>query len=248
MVPIYQGGEYWQEQSRYGHIFLLKLSGSGYSRWPVSEIKMTATAHKVTKGRKFDQVLEGARVVFMKDGFEGASVDDIAKTAGVSKATLYSYFSDKRLLFAEVAKYECRRQADSALEVVTTDSDPAEALFQAGQRMIDFFTSEFGLSMFRICTAESGRFPELGERFYESGPMLVRARLVEYFQDAVAKGQLDITDYDLAADQFSELCKATIFPRLLCGVKTAITQDEIDRVLNGAVAMFMALHGVKSPD
>ena len=51
----------------------------------------------------------------MRDGFEGASVDDIAKAAGVSKATLYSYFPDKRLLFSEVAKGECNRQADGAI-------------------------------------------------------------------------------------------------------------------------------------
>ena len=70
---------------------------------------------KIRKGRKFDQVLEGARAIFMRDGFEGASVDDIAREAGVSKATLYSYFPDKRLLFMEVAKAECNRQADEAV-------------------------------------------------------------------------------------------------------------------------------------
>ncbi len=48
----------------------------------------------VKRGRKFDQVLQGAREIFMSDGFEGASVDDIARAAGVSKATLYSYFPD----------------------------------------------------------------------------------------------------------------------------------------------------------
>lgn len=205
---------------------------------------MTANADKIRKGRKFDQVLEGARVVFMKDGFEGASVDDIAKTAGVSKATLYSYFPDKRLLFAEVAKSECIRQADNALEVVTDDATPADVLHEAGQRMIDFFTSEFGLSMYRICTAESVRFPELGQRFYNSGPLLVRERLVEYFHKAVENGQLDITDFDLAADQFAELCKASFFPSLLCGVKTKFSRKETDRVLNGAVEMFMAQYGV----
>ncbi|MCF6316376.1 MAG: TetR/AcrR family transcriptional regulator [Marinosulfonomonas sp.] len=205
---------------------------------------MTATAGKTKKGRKYDQVLDGARTVFMKDGFEGASVDDIAKTAGVSKATLYSYFPDKRLLFAEVTKCECHRQADNALEVVRDDAMPAEVLYDAGQRMIEFFTSELGLSMFRICAAESGRFPELGQRFYKSGPLLVRERLVEYFREAVAKGQLEITDFDLAADQFAELCKASFFPSLLCGLKTSFTQEETDRVLNGAVEMFMARHGV----
>ena len=52
---------------------------------------MTSDQTKVRKGRKFDQVLAGARDVFMADGFEGASVDAIARAAGVSKATLYSY-------------------------------------------------------------------------------------------------------------------------------------------------------------
>ena len=69
----------------------------------------------VRRGRKFDQVLEGAREVFLRDGFEGANVDDIARAAGVSKATLYSYFPDKRLLFMEMATRQCQRQADEAL-------------------------------------------------------------------------------------------------------------------------------------
>ena len=42
------------------------------------------------KGRKFDQVINGARNIFLSQGFEGASVDVIARQAGVSKATLYS--------------------------------------------------------------------------------------------------------------------------------------------------------------
>lgn len=204
---------------------------------------MTNNKSQIKKGRKYDQVLEGARVVFMKHGFEGASVDDIAKTAAVSKATLYSYFPDKRLLFAEVAKVECIRQADNAFEMATQSTTPEEVLLDAGQRMITFFTSEFGLSMYRTCVAESGRFPEIGKHFYQSGPQLVRERLVEYFHEAVEKNQLAITDFDLAADQFAELCKASFFPCLLCGVQDSFTQDETDRVLIGAVEMFMARYG-----
>jgi AcrR family transcriptional regulator len=73
---------------------------------------MTQTAQVVRKGRKFDQVLTGARKVFMADGFEGASVDDIARAAEVSKATLYSYFPDKKLLlgdFLDIVKLEVRK-------------------------------------------------------------------------------------------------------------------------------------------
>src|SRR5210317_1385244 len=80
------------------------------------------------KGRKFDQVLEGARQVFLSDGFEGASVDDISRAAGVSKATLYSYFPDKRLLFVEVAKRQCSAQAETALGTLNTEAPVADFL------------------------------------------------------------------------------------------------------------------------
>ena len=71
-------------------------------------------ATPIKRGRKFEQVLDGARAVFLADGYEGGSVDAIAKAAGVSKATLYSYFPDKRLLFMEVARSECSMQIDEA--------------------------------------------------------------------------------------------------------------------------------------
>ena len=158
------------------------------------------------KGRKFDQVLEGARQVFLSDGFEGASVDDIAKAAGVSKATLYSYFPDKRFLFMQGAKTECARQADHAIETIDMDAPVQKVLCDIAMEMVDFITSQFGKRIFRICVGESDRFPELGREFYESGPMLIRNRLVEYFQKAVAKGELNITVFELAAEQFHELC------------------------------------------
>jgi len=120
----------------------------------------------VRKGRKFDQVLDGARAVFMADGFEGASVDDIAKQAGVSKATLYSYFPDKRLLFVEVATRECDRQSSAALEIIDMGASPREVLGQAGRHFVRFITSKFGQQIFRICVAESDRFPQIGQAFY----------------------------------------------------------------------------------
>ena len=89
---------------------------------------MNAPGHVVKQGRKWDQVLDGARTVFMRDGFEGASVDDIVREAGVSKATLYSYFPDKRLLFIEVAKLECKSQSNAALAQVDGQGDVREVL------------------------------------------------------------------------------------------------------------------------
>ncbi len=204
---------------------------------------MTAVAQQIRKGRKYDQVLEGARQVFMTDGFEGASVDEIARVATVSKATLYSYFPDKRLLFIEVASVECARQSQEAIDNIDSEAPPAEVLRQVGHHFLRFLTSTFGRQVFRICVAESDRFPEIGRKFYASGPAVMRKEMAEYFQEAEARGELQIDDYVLAADQFGELCKADIWSRLIFGVTKSVTQAEIDRVVEGAVTTFLARYG-----
>jgi AcrR family transcriptional regulator len=201
---------------------------------------MSAPAVEIKKGRKFDQVLEGARRVFMRDGFEGASVDEIAREAQVSKATLYSYFPDKRLLFSEVARLECNRQAEEAMEVIAKGATIEHVLHEAATRILRFFLSDFGQQVFRICVSESHRFPELGQRFYASGPGLVRERLSKVLRPYVEAGILRIDDMDLAANQFGELCKGDLFIRSLCGMCQEVSETDIERVVNGAVEMFLA--------
>ncbi|WP_281826481.1 TetR/AcrR family transcriptional regulator [Jannaschia rubra] len=201
-------------------------------------------ATPIKKGRKFDQVLEGARHVFMAEGFDGASVDAIARAAGVSKATLYSYFPDKRVLFIEVARSECCLQMDEAEAITAGHSAPAEVLRAAAERMLAFFLSDFGQSIFRMFVAEADRFPDLGRQFYDTGPGLLRARMVAYLRDAVTQGTLAIDDFELAADQFAELCKASLFPELVFGIRKSATEAERRRVIDGAVETFMARYGV----
>lgn len=201
------------------------------------------SAAEVKRGRKFDQVLKGARDIFMSDGYEGASVDAIARAAGVSKATLYSYFPEKQLLFLEVARAECLRQAETATATIDTTQAPCEVLRKVARQALDFITSDFGQRMFRISVAESDRFPELGRAFYESGPKMGRDRLRDYFEEAMERGELAMDDPELAADQFNELCKADIFPRLVFNVQRSFDQSEKDRIADGAVETFLARYG-----
>lgn len=204
---------------------------------------MNQQARILRTGRKFDQVLEGARDVFMADGFEGASVDDIARAAGVSKATLYSYFPDKRLLFTEVLRNECARQECGAADLVPQGCSLRAALETAAERFLDVLLTDFSRRMFRICVAEADRFPELGRMFYQSGPMMIRERLTAFFREAEARGDLRIEDFDLAADQFAELCKADLLTRMVFNVSDSFSREERQRIVQGAVETFLARYG-----
>jgi len=206
---------------------------------------MTIHAQDVRKGRKFAQVLAGARDIFLRDGFDGASVDDIARAAGVSKATLYSYFPDKRLLFLEVAKSECRRQADEAEALIDDSAPVADVLRLAAERIVAFSQSEFGQRMFRMCVAEAERFPTLGQEFYHSGPLMIRERIARYLAKAAERGELRIDDLDLAADQFAQLCKADLHDRVIFGMEACCPPRDVARVIDGAIAMFLARYGAR---
>jgi AcrR family transcriptional regulator len=200
------------------------------------------------QGRKIAVILDGARDIFLRDGYAGASVDDIARGAGVSKATLYSYFPDKRHLFSEVARHECQRQARAAEMTADLNGPPDRVLAHVGAHMLRFFLSDFGIAMFRMAVAETERFPELGRKFYDSGPAQAHASLAGYFAQAQARGEMaPIADPELAAAQFTELCKAWLLPRVLMGVHGPVTDADIDRVIRGAVTTFLARYGMPRP-
>ena len=196
------------------------------------------------KGRKYEDVLGGAREIFLRDGFEGASVDDIARAAGVSKATLYSYFSDKRELFREVTRVECERMAETTLARIDFNAPPREVFTTAAHSLTRFLLSNFSLQMFRTCVAEAARFPELGQAFYQNGPEMGRARMVVYRKLAIERGQLHDVDPDMIAEQFSELCRARLWSRAIFGVQTSFSEVEIDEVANHAVETVLARFAV----
>lgn len=196
------------------------------------------------RGPKCAQVLEGARKVFMERGYEGASVDEIARAAGTSKATLYSYFPDKRQLFEAVMQSQCSVNTSVMHEATEADVPVEKVLHRMATSFATYLFSAGAQEMFRVCIAEAGRFPELGAAFHASGPARARARLVNYFEGAAARGELDIEDPEVAADQFSSLCKSGFFLRALLGAPCP-SEEEINRNADEAVRTFLARFGVK---
>lgn len=200
----------------------------------------------VARGRKFMQVLEGARRVFLRDGFEGASVDEIAREAGVSKATLYSYFPDKRIMFMEVFRNELAREAADASALIEVDLPVEQVLPFIVQIISAHMVSEFGLRIYRVSVAEPERFPSLAQEYYDAGPTLLRQQLVRYFDRCIQRGELRIPDLELAADQLIELASVRIHDRALLLGPQSVDKEQMRMVSRSAVAMFLACYGSTS--
>ena len=81
---------------------------------------------------------------------------------------------------------------------------------------------------------------------FRAGPARARGQLVALLDDAVARGELEIEDTGLAADQFAALAKARVFLATLLGETIAADDPELDRVADEAVATFLARYAAKS--
>lgn len=167
--------------------------------------------------RKLKQILDGARAVFREQGFAGASVDDIARRAGISKATMYRYFPDKAAIYWEVMRGDCMLQAE-LIETTSEGMPLRDKLLKHARHHLDLLLSPFMQDIFRAAVAECGRMPEFGRRFLESGPHKRRRMLAPILAEAARRGELAIDDADFAACQFFALAAAEIhFNSLFAG-------------------------------
>lgn len=194
---------------------------------------------------KQSQILKGAAAVFADDGYEGASMSRIAARAGVSKGTLYNYFDGKSELFSAWVGQECDRVLKAVFDMRDVADDTEQGLREMGRRMLRSVVSPVSLVIYRMAVAEAQRFPELARAFYESGPVRATTHMERWLRGRVAAGDLVITDFTLAADQFFALCHTRIAMELRFGLVPEVTDADIATVVDATVAMFLALYGAK---
>src|SRR6202171_1028363 len=139
------------------------------------------------------QILDGARKVFMDLGFDGASMGEIARSAGFSKGPLYVYFADKNRLFEAIVEEETLAQGRLAFNF-DPDRDVTTTLMDFGQAYIQMLCRPGGGSATRTVMAIAERMPEVGRRFYENVIALTIRRLADYLDAHVAAGDLAIDD------------------------------------------------------
>lgn len=212
------------------------------------DVKRAGDADDSTGGRKAagedpakrQQIIDGAKIVFMQKGFDAASMNDITRQAGVSKGTIYVYFQNKEELFAALIETERNRILASAKHALNDAEPIQEALFEFGMTLTANITSEYIIRAMRTVLGVIDRMPNLALRFFASAPENGLTVLRAYLDVQVARGVLDIPDTTLAAHQFLGLCSAGTFKHRLFGaMETPPDNEALARTVSAAVDMFL---------
>ena len=192
------------------------------------------------------QIIEGAREAFLEQGFDAASMNDIARIAGVSKGTLYVYFQNKEQLFQAICSEECESQAESLFNFDPDESDVEATLTRIGIDFVTLVCRPEKASSARTVIAIAERMPEIGRAYYETGPARGIALLSDYLKKKVKQGVLAIDDCEVVAAQLIEALLAPLFKPILFNFGKPPTQERIRYVVGIAVRAFLAAYRINS--
>jgi TetR/AcrR family transcriptional repressor of mexJK operon len=189
---------------------------------------------------KKNAILDAAWEMFLSNGFAATSLEAVAKQAGVSRVTLYSHFPDKTALFEATIQREMVNLAQS--QTIPTEPAPLEdALNDFGIGLLNFLTSRVAVDFYRVLAGELRHHPDLAEIFFNRGPQITTGNLVKILELGAARQELEITDYEAAADQLLGLWLGMSHFRLMLnvGVDGLVTTIR-ERVLSGTEVFLRA--------
>lgn len=204
------------------------------------EARMTTlVAPTPEAGSKPAQIMNAAGTLFLEHGYSAVSMDAVAKKANVSKATLYAHFGSKEELFRAMVACECANSVMAGVWDEAMSLPAADGLRLIGRTFVHFIASAKALGLYRMVLGEVLRQPQLAQAFYESGPAETFQRARQFMVHAAEKGELAITDCELATHQYFGLLKANMHMKLLLCLSERPSDADLERFVDAAVDLFV---------
>lgn len=177
------------------------------------------------------QILDGARQVFLMNGFAGASIDQITAHSGVSKASLYRYFDSKDALFGSLIAAEAERITRALPSIDWDDPDPCSALRQIGIAILETLNNPTTVVTLRLIIGALGRFPRLGEEFRRNSLGPTVERIAAYLEIRAMAYDVRIDDSRAAAEEFARRCLSHVTECVLVPGQPFLTEAECTAVV-----------------
>ncbi|WCM27382.1 TetR/AcrR family transcriptional regulator [Sphingomonas sp. QA11] len=208
------------------------------------------TDDELRSPRKRKAILRASAEVFLRNGYLGTSVDEVAGVAGVSKQTVYKHFSDKESLFRELIVILVASAADTVeagMQNFDFDGNIESSLFDLAVRQLEIVMTPAIIQLRRLVIGEVSRFPALAKTFYEDGPARTIDSLTALFERLSIRGYLNIDDARVAAAQFNWLVMSSPLNRaLFLGDDAIPTGKALRKDAEQGVRMFLAAYRAKA--
>lgn len=208
---------------------------------------VTERSNTTRQRAKISAILAAASHLFRSQGYGSTSMDAVAREAGVSKATLYVYFSGKQELFAAVIEDEGDRNSRALIAGEAGAEEMHARLLRFGWTILSLLLAPETVGAYRMVTAEAHRFPDIGAVFYAKGPARLLTRLENFFAAAMKDGKLRSAHPRRAAEQFVGLIRGDLQLRALLAIDASLSKQHQEEVIRSGVDTFYRAYRADPP-
>jgi AcrR family transcriptional regulator len=180
---------------------------------------------------------KAAVATFVKYGYDGTTMESIARAAGITRRTLYARYPDKRAVFLDVIPWALTRRTERAVSDDLHDADLRASLVAIGRAGLARAIDPDVVRLTRIAMNESARFPEFAISAHSmtwSGRHRQVMDLLGQHQEA---GTIEVEDLELTAGHFIAMIEHLPARLADCGIYR--TAEEEERHLQHAVNLFL---------
>lgn len=191
---------------------------------------------------KQEAILDAALEVMGERGLS-ASLEEVARRAGVSKQTIYNQFGSKAELVRAMSERRVHEITAALLTPQAVDN-PAEALAGFARALLAVVYQAKGSNLFRAAILHAADMPDVARAMWEAGPKASRAQLAQYLARETAAGRLNCPDPQEAAEFFGGMVSGTYQTAMLLRIDLALDDAKIDRLAREAAARFLRAYAV----
>lgn len=195
---------------------------------------------------KTQAIVKAARKAFLSRGFDAASMDQIALTAGVSKRTVYNRFRSKEALFGAAITETCKNLLPVNVDDIEASLPPDEVVREVATQFLRGVMEPEALSLRRIAAFEAERTPALGKAYLEHGPYWMVKMCSPILARLAARGAYKIDNAEEAIWLLGALLTEPLYTRVLMGDAPRDLYAAIDAQVDRAVWAFKKIYGPDS--
>ncbi|WP_109508349.1 TetR/AcrR family transcriptional regulator [Nocardioides speluncae] len=194
-------------------------------------------------------ILAAAEAIFLREGYRGASMDEITSLAKVSKPTVYRHFGNKEDLFIALVSEMTTMAGDQVPDELPAPSDLDELRDQLAThalRQLEAVLTPRLIQLRRVVIGEVPRFPELAQVLHDAGPQRAINTLTRAFQAAAKAGLLTAPRPEVVGRQFNWLVMGEPINRaMLLGDAAIPTRRQLARHARQCADLIVAAYGAE---
>lgn len=185
------------------------------------------------------RILQAAKAIFLKSGYHGTSMNQIAQEAGVTKLTVYNHFQDKVNLFICAITETCEETLCTKQFDLDTSADFYQTLFIVCSRALQIIYSPEALKLDHVLLELASEQNPLALQFFEASHTRMENQLAEFFQKAAQLGFIQADDPIYQTELLLTLLLGVRHHKVLLGITAAPNAQELEQIIRDAINLFL---------